>query len=457
MKVAFGKRLISPSATLLAIAALACSGGQSGPSSASGGRCAALGAAPLTPLAALEWPTSTLFVQVAVPAERIIQILERRVPSLLAQAKDREIGAPGKATYQVRRGKPAVRADGKSVQVSVPIDATIDVCKPLGSFCLRYGHCEPAFTAHFRMGTQLDASYVLAPPRAELTVRKRCVIAMDVTPELTKMAEAELAKIEQRLASEIPPLKPHLERLLAEAAQPVPLQSESCVRAQPQSLLYASPRMHGGALGVGLGVTGSVQSVDCVEKAEPARTIPVQSVTEPPSEALLWLPQLLSLQSLAEHYRQRLVGSFNEGAVTAVRVVWGSDTARLHLSLEHEQCPELVVDARLAVDEASQSLLFEHLQFPEEIDPALVAAIRTHLQRNGTFPLRPLFDARNVQTRRVLDTLHRELEAVTSLKWEALPSTNGGRFAQTKGQTKVSAEGVLVALPVAGSWAVTAR
>src|SRR6185436_18573189 len=65
---------------------------------------------PPPPLAA---PRSQLAVELALDVAGLRRELERRVPVVLAEARDRPVGTPGEATYRVSRGALDVRlADG---------------------------------------------------------------------------------------------------------------------------------------------------------------------------------------------------------------------------------------------------------------------------------------------------------------------------------------------------------
>lgn len=136
-----------------------------------------------------EFPASQLWVNVSIPSERIIKQIERLLPQPLAQEKDRPVGAPGNATFKVTHGTPSLKNEKDGIQVRLPVNADISVCKPLGNSCLRYGQCEPAFDARFSFQTLWDKHYRTEAPRGSISATKKCVIGLDVTSRIEKIAQ----------------------------------------------------------------------------------------------------------------------------------------------------------------------------------------------------------------------------------------------------------------------------
>src|SRR5690606_10330132 len=77
----------------------------------------------------------------------------------------------------------------------VPLEATIEVCKPFGRTCIRYGQCKPEFLASFHVAGTVSKSYRVSPPRGTLEVKRRCVIGVDVTPRIVDEANKELKAV----------------------------------------------------------------------------------------------------------------------------------------------------------------------------------------------------------------------------------------------------------------------
>jgi len=406
------------------------------------------------PAPALVWPTSTLFVSGKFGLSELSRAIAKEVPAVIVSEKNRDIGAPGRATYVVRRGAPRVTANGKSLELSVPISATIDVCKPLGSMCLGYGHCEPAFTAHFRTSTELTSSYELPKPRASLEVDRRCVIGIDVTPEIVRQAERELDKIEQRIARERPDLTPYVEWALEESAQPQALGDGSCWAVSPEALLYAPPRTKDGHLSAGIGVRGKLAPVACDARLESTRELPLETLPAAPGETELWLPELVALDAWAQRMKPQLLGSVDGSfEIGDVRVAGAREGLVIALTLRGSVCVQTEVVAQLAVDEAKKSLVLAGLEFDGAVDEPTRKALASYLVERATWSLAAAFERRASSDTRALERARRELARVPGLRLtlEHVPGPNRPVFA------RVTAQGLAVGLPLSAGLVVSAR
>lgn len=190
-------------------------------------------AAPVAPDGAMcQMPDSTPPVEVIIPESRVglsLRVTERRllqelhgeVPQVLAQAKGRKIGDLGKLTYNVRRGDLNVAIERNNLVVSTPLQGNVQVCKPIGPICVRYGACTPRWVAQISVPLQWT-SPLRATTRVELT--NRCVlkpVGYNATGRLKKITSEQEAKIAQRINRQLRRAQRQLWERFSEGLKPV--------------------------------------------------------------------------------------------------------------------------------------------------------------------------------------------------------------------------------------------
>src|SRR5688572_26842274 len=97
------------------------------------------------PVAAPWLRAGEAWLSIDVPVTALEAEFERHVPRMLAAEEDRPIGSPGLVTYRVTRDKPRLRAADGRLTATLPVEIDLSLCKPLGSLCIGYGSCTPAY------------------------------------------------------------------------------------------------------------------------------------------------------------------------------------------------------------------------------------------------------------------------------------------------------------------------
>src|SRR5690606_37494711 len=88
-------------------------------------------------------PSSRIVLTASVDKPQLLREIASHIPETLATAKRRPIGTPGEVSYTVTRGSvDSSIADG-AFHVTTLANASIEICKPVGPFCVTYGRCQP--------------------------------------------------------------------------------------------------------------------------------------------------------------------------------------------------------------------------------------------------------------------------------------------------------------------------
>ena len=311
---------------------------------------------------------STVFLNADIPMTTILSRVEKEAPRQLAAEKGREIGAAGRANYVVRRGTPTLRADGKTLELDVPIDATIDVCKPFGSMCLGYGHCEPAFTARFQSAARLDG-FDWPDLRSSIHVEKRCVIAFDVTDQIVALAERELSRIEKRLEKSLPPLEASLEQALDFTRSPLTLPDGSCLAIEPRESFYLPPRVENGRLRVGIGVVGSLdRPTDCKKRDRANHPSAPRRIDAAPTTPSVEVPFLLESAQLETRLSEKLSRESREGLqIRRVSLTPKREGVLVRLEVAGDVCGSVEFLADPALDVEHSALTWKNLRFAASV------------------------------------------------------------------------------------------
>lgn len=245
--------------------------------------------------------------------------LDRQQPRRLAREAGRSIGAPGRASYEVTRGRLRLEQRGSQILLSMPVSADISVCKPFGSACLRYGKCEPRFRVEASLDASMSENYDWSPPQLSLRTERKCVIGMDVTPRLRNEAERELQAVHRRLVASWPDPLTWAQRGMTAVSQPASLGNGSCVRwvspaLRQRSMLVSEVLEKAPGTGHmettrqlswGAELSGQLLPDDaCASEPSHARETreaelpPLETVPNLPRASLLFLPERLDLNAL---------------------------------------------------------------------------------------------------------------------------------------------------------------
>lgn len=296
------------------------------------------------PAPELAWPSSRLVVSARVPTAQIVKEIEKRVPEQLARDRQQEVGAAGRATYSVRRLRPRLEARGGNLEVQVPLEAVVDVCKPFGRTCIRYGHCEPAFLATFRVPSSLDKEYRVGAPRGTLEATRRCVIGIDVTPQILREAQKELSAVERQLERALPELAPEVGSLWRVAQEPHRLSDDVCLRFEPSTLAHTPGKLESGGLEMSFMVGGKLVLDDCA-KVKPTALPALETRRGDIQPSELWVPNSIPFHELGAAIEQQLASAGKE--LTAIEVTAHGKRVGFRLGVVGESCGDVWLSAGL--------------------------------------------------------------------------------------------------------------
>ncbi|MEZ4226069.1 MAG: DUF4403 family protein [Polyangiaceae bacterium] len=379
------------------VAALACTPRGTEPGAGTTGRCAerVVAAAPGQPAAEAATPSSRLVVELRARASALSREIAKQVPRTLGSARQQPSGVVGNVSYVVTRGNIGVSLEGERLVATVPVAAEVEVCKPLGPICIRYGACSPRLSARAAIPLVLGEDYSLRPARASVALTKTCVIAgFDAAPEIRKMARQQIGAIEARINSSVPPLRGYVQGAWQLLQVPVALSRDTCLKAEPESLSQSLPRMTDGVLSMRLGATAKATFEDpCAERdaKEAASPLPPRRLDESlPAESELrvvlrsgWREVSASLSRSARQTR---------GDVQILRVVASSQQTtagprvRLDVTVDGSVCGEASYLAEPAFDEKARRIHMRKLT-PLGEHPAALDAVRQALEGSGEVPI----------------------------------------------------------------------
>ena len=208
---------------------------------------------------AFELPRSTVTVDAAVTIERATRELANRVPVELARESGRRIGAPGRVSYVVRRADFGLAVADQRLVVSTPVSLHVEVCKPIGPVCVKYGRCEPRLMAQVSVPLILDDEYRVGESQVDIEVTSPCTIAtFDATNEIRKVATQQEKIIKRKIDASIPPVLPYVQAAWQMLHEPVKLKDGSCLRIQPEQLAQSHPTLTDQRLRTRIAATGRV-------------------------------------------------------------------------------------------------------------------------------------------------------------------------------------------------------
>jgi hypothetical protein len=296
---------------------------------------------------AVQAPESHIAVDVAIDTHRLGRELSRHVPVVLAQAKDQNVGAPGQATYVVRRGSFHFGVRGNDLLVETPIRAHIAVCKPIGPFCPEYGHCSPELVSTVRLPLALDRDYTLGRSRVGVSVTRGCVlqpIGVDVTPQLRDMARRQSGGIQRRIDRSVPSLRPEAEAAWQLLDLPIALGSTLCARVTPSRLVQSKPALSHDTLSTRLAVFGrlGVEEPCSEQHAGKHRPLPPPELDDQaPSDVRLDVPIHMDWNDVSADLSRSLAGA-GEPRITGARArgaeVDGQGVVALAVTLDGAVC-----------------------------------------------------------------------------------------------------------------------
>lgn len=380
------------SALLAAAFALGCSSTASGGKTTGGGKCfAPPQGAPEgeVTLESIKYPPSQIWVEADIPQAAISEGLAREIPFTLASETKRDVGAPGYATYRVTRGTPTLHATKDGLEVQVPVEADISICKKIGPSCIQYGSCQPAFLASFSLNPTMAGNFQMAPPEGKISATKRCVIGIDVTSQIEEIARAEVAKVEAEIKRKWPRFKPEVENAWGEMARPIPLAEGQCLHLQPSKIFYQTAHLEGEektqTLKAAFGLSGTVEPApDCTKERESLPLPKPTTKAKPGKRTRLWIPEVLPLDSVKEELKKTLTGSVGEESqIKLLEVRLEPKRALLHVEASGSICGSFWLEAKLAHQAGADALTLKDLKLVGAPTPAEMKDLLGQIEAKG--------------------------------------------------------------------------
>ncbi|HEU5074120.1 MAG TPA: DUF4403 family protein [Polyangiaceae bacterium] len=296
----------------------ACSGPQNGTSEPVRADCSErlTGAAPsLEPAEVGALPDSQLVVKGDVGEAEVLGLIAAQIPGTLAHEKDRHIGTPGRVTYTVTRGALDSSVRDGTFYVTTLANAQIEVCKPLGPFCVTYGRCQPVLATTVSLPLALNADYGFQSLSTNVRAERGCQIAgFDVTPRLVSLARSNLDAIEQRIERSLPPVKPWAERVWQLSQNPLFLDARHCLRATPKRFVQTPAKQTSTGYEVGVGVDLTLElTTECERTAAPLPLAPLETDPEPAERPALRVAQRVDVASASKQLTESARAAFGNG------------------------------------------------------------------------------------------------------------------------------------------------
>jgi hypothetical protein len=206
--------------------------------------------------------TSRVGMGAELGVAELTSLISQKVPETLAHEKNRSIGMAGRVDYTVTRGDIALHTTPEALQISMPLDGKIDVCKPLGPFCPDYGHCKPKWDVKINVPTNYSEDPRLrARPSVELA--NRCVlqpVGYDATSELERITHDQARQIKDRINGELGRVQGKLDDAWTQLAEPSHIAPGVCVSWHSERLEYAAPKINDKVLSAAAELVGQLDT-----------------------------------------------------------------------------------------------------------------------------------------------------------------------------------------------------
>ena len=346
---------------LLPLAALACAPRAAGEQHTTPDQATPQGCRPLAPIGRPALPEAGLAPQASagelwltldVPLSAIEREVERYVPRTLAAEEDRPIGAPGRVTYRVTRGRPKLSAKDGRLSATLPVKIDLSLCKPFGSLCIGYGSCTPAYDVKASWDLTLNAQHELADVRLSQKVTQGCSVGIDVTDHVTQVVKEQLRGVAEQIDERLPPLSPFVDRAIFELTRPTMLAAGQCIAFSPTEVLLAGPTTSEGRFFMGVGLSGTMLEAECDAPPHPGRGLPVRRREQAADSPRLQLRQHVSQAALRTALDEAVVRASSPALGLAVRDhTMTRDGVLLELELSGSACGIAWAEVKLGVQE----------------------------------------------------------------------------------------------------------
>ncbi len=328
----------------------------------------------LPPAPATEAPVSRVAVTISAAPRAIAREIERQVPVTLANVRRQPVGAPGEASYRVRRGPFGVALSGERLFVTTPVTVDIEVCKPFGALCIRYGTCQPELSASVSLPVTLSRDYALGPARAAIELTRPCyILGNDVSGAIRDAARAQVAQIEGRVNRALPDLRPAVAEAWQLLRLPIALDRGTCVRIEPEVLEQQKPRLVERAITTRLSIKGKVRvERPCQAGPNAALTLPEpQSTSDLAPGVRLEIPIQVGWDEVSSELTRSLAAG--TGPRSALRIVNvraraashdGAGAVALETTLEGPVCGDVTFVAEAFYDSRASRVRLRKVALP---------------------------------------------------------------------------------------------
>lgn len=323
----------------------------------------------------IRFPKSELTIHAQLNEEWLNQQLNTHAPITLARESDRDIGAPGRASYTVKRGALTLGEASGAPVLNVPVRADISVCKPLGNACFRYGSCSPEFAIQVEVDPSLNERYDLDSPRLRSSTRAGCRIGIDVTPQLESIVHKELASAQRQLERQWPVLSDYVQILSERQEEPLNLWPNSCVtlskvsaKQRPLQLLRTDNISHKRALAFAVAVEGQIKpQTDCTSASHTSSAANTDQKAALPAlrteksikkESTVYLPEQVPLNEFTRSLLES-VGPQKNFSIKTVQL--GDEQIYLALELRGKYCGTVWANAKLKLDPSGTLITLSQL------------------------------------------------------------------------------------------------
>lgn len=362
------------------------------------------------PAETIELPLSSISVTGEVTKQQLLSQLASQIPGTLAHENRRPIGTPGEVTYTVTRGSMDSTLREGTFAVTTLANANIEVCKPLGPFCVTYGRCQPVLATTVALPLSLTKDYAWKPLSTSVRAERGCQIAgFDVTPRLTSLARQNLDGIERRIARSLPPIKPWATRIWDLAHNPLFLNASECLRATPKRFIQAPARETPSGYKLELGVELTLElTQDCKRAESPAPLEPLATESALTPEPGFTLTQLIDTKTVSEQLTQSAGGGFGTGesirSITAHTSSAGKANELLvEVTLDGVTCGNTWLRAELTPAK-NHELKLSRVEFLSEHPPDALSELPSALRTKAALRVPFSFDKVTERLNQLLDS-----------------------------------------------------
>lgn len=335
-------------------------------------------------------PSSRIVLTASVDKPQLLREIASHIPETLATEKRRPIGTPGEVSYTVTRGSvDSSIADG-AFHVTTLANASIEICKPLGPFCVTYGRCQPVLATTVSLPFFLDEDFGWPDLTASVRAERGCsIMGFDVTPRLTSIARDNLGGVRQRIEQSLPPVKPWASRLWDLVHTPIFLDKDHCLRGEPKRFVQSPPQETPSGYALRLGLELELElSRECREERAKLPLAPLATEPSLPNPSPLSLTQTISSAAIEAQLRQQVPKRFGKGErikSIAVSSWQRGDENRLLLGVELDGVTCGTVWLSAAVEGGpDQSVRLKRVRFTQGSTPATLQHLPKHLAHHAT-------------------------------------------------------------------------